>query len=76
MQLSMQSTAAGRVKIDIYTLLGQRVAALANEDAPAGAYEYSWCGRNQGDALVATGVYILHIETPRQKKNFKVIVAK
>lgn len=66
----------GRLKLELYTLLGQKVETLADQEAGAGVYNYSWCGRNRSNELVATGVYILHLEAPDQKKDYKIIVAK
>ncbi|MBI4376381.1 MAG: fibronectin type III domain-containing protein, partial [Elusimicrobia bacterium] len=74
--LELRNPVSGRTKIDIYTLLGQRVATLADADLPAGVYSYSWCGRNNANRVVASGVYLMHIQAPQQKRDVKIIIGK
>jgi hypothetical protein len=74
--IQVQSATAGHLKVVIYTLLGEKVASLSDQDVGVGTYNYSWCGRNNSQQTVATGVYILHIEAPGQRKDFKLGVAK
>ena len=76
MVVEVQSASSGHIKIELYNLLGQKVSTLADADATSGTYVYSWCGRNKANELVATGAYLLRVETPQEKKNFKAIVVK
>ena len=76
MGVNVQTAAAGHVKIEVYTMLGRKVATVADAEAGAGTFNYSWCGRTQDNQLVGTGTYLLRVEAPQQKKNFKVIVVK
>ena len=74
--ISVQVTAAGRLKVKLYTLLGQLVSSWIDQDVGAGSFSYSWCGRNSAGEMVATGGYLLRVEAPDQKKLFKVAVVK
>ncbi|HBT61338.1 MAG TPA: hypothetical protein DEB40_06300, partial [Elusimicrobia bacterium] len=76
MTLDVQATSSGHLKAEIYNYLGQRVASLVNEDIGTGVQSVSWCGKNSSSQLVATGVYILHVEAPNQKKDFKIFIGK
>jgi hypothetical protein len=46
-----------RVKLDVFDVLGQRVATLKNEDMKAGIYKMKWNAVNY-----ASGVYFYRIE--------------
>jgi hypothetical protein len=51
------------VKLTVYTLLGQRVAVLVdNEKRAAGKHTVQWDGRDKAGNLVPSGVYIYKIE--------------
>jgi hypothetical protein len=55
-----------RVKLEIYNLIGQRVASLVNEERNAGSYQVAWT------PAVPSGVYLYRIEaigsdSPSQK---------
>ena len=75
-QLEVDVAAAGHLRSVIYDYTGQRIVSLADRDVTAGVYTYSWCGRNSSGALVSSGVYLLHVEAPGQKKNLKLIILK
>jgi|CXWL01.1.fsa_nt_gi hypothetical protein len=74
--LDIQVAAAGKIKAVVYTLLGQKVAALVDDDAAPGTYSYPWCGRNDAGQVVAVGGYVLRVETPGEKKTLKLAVGK
>ncbi len=75
-QLEVDIAAAGHLTSVVYDYTGQRIVSLADRDVTSGVYTYSWCGRNSSGALVASGIYLLHIEAPGQKKNLKLIILK
>lgn len=74
--LNAQSAASGHMKVELYTGLGRKIMTLADQDIAPGSYTLPWCGKNSSGETVATGVYILHVELPSQKKNFKLGVVK
>ena len=49
---------AGRVKIDIYNTLGQKVRTLVDDVKSAGKYSVVWNGLNDFGDRVASGIYI------------------
>ncbi|NIW44733.1 MAG: T9SS type A sorting domain-containing protein [candidate division Zixibacteria bacterium] len=49
---------AAKVKLEIFNILGQRVAILLNEHKPAGHHEVKFDGRE-----FASGVYFYRIQT-------------
>ncbi len=50
------------IKLNIYNVLGQKVAVLANEAFQPGRYRVNWDGRNVNNQAVGSGVYIYHLE--------------
>jgi flagellar hook assembly protein FlgD len=74
--VEVRVASSGRIKIDLYTLLGQKVLTLADESATIGDYNYRWCARNQSGGLVSSGAYLMHVESPQQKKDYQIIVVK
>ena len=55
---------AGPVKLVIYNVLGQPVRTLVDESRAAGTYKVKWDARDEGGALLSTGVYIAHLSYP------------
>lgn len=47
------------VTVEIYNLVGQKVAQLVTENQVAGYYKLIWDGRNQQGRQVASGLYLL-----------------
>lgn len=45
------------VSIEVFNILGQRVAGLVQQKLPAGQYEVTWQGRNNHGQIVANGIY-------------------
>ena len=54
----------GPVKLVIYNVLGQPVRTLVDESCAAGTYKVKWDARDEGGALLSTGVYIAHLSYP------------
>jgi hypothetical protein len=51
-----------RVRLSIYDLAGRKVRALIEEPRSAGVHEVVWDGRNDAGHMVASGVYLVHLE--------------
>jgi WD40 repeat protein len=51
-----------KARLEIFNLLGQRVAVLANGVLTAGAHTYAWNGRDMNGRLVASGMYYYRLE--------------
>jgi|CXWL01.1.fsa_nt_gi Zn-dependent metalloprotease len=69
-------TGAGRVVIKLFTVTGTYVSTLLDADMPAGKGSLDWNGRNLSGAVVASGVYIVHIDGPGINKTQKVAIVK
>ncbi len=67
---------ASHVKLNIYNVLGQRVRTLVNEPRVAGFHSVLWDGRNNGGALVATGVYLYRLELDQRAFTKKMLLLK
>ena len=55
--------AAGRVRIDIYNLLGQRVRRLLDEGRAPGLQKVRWSGTDDRGAPLSSGVYFYRLTT-------------
>ena len=55
--------AAGRVRIDIFNLLGQRVRRLLDEPRAPGLHKVTWTGTNDRGSPVSSGVYFYRLTT-------------
>ncbi|HPG40718.1 MAG TPA: S8 family serine peptidase [bacterium] len=53
----------GKVSLEIYSILGERIATLVNREHRAGRYEVLWNGRNDSGAQVSSGVYFYKLKT-------------
>ncbi|MGA9115945.1 MAG: FlgD immunoglobulin-like domain containing protein [Bacteroidota bacterium] len=51
-----------KVAVEIFDVLGRRVAALVNDIQPAGYRTVEWNGRNAAGVQVASGVYFYRLE--------------
>lgn len=51
----------GKVTLEIYNVLGQRVRTLVNEAQAAGVYTVEWDGRNGQGVSVGSGVYFCRV---------------
>jgi len=49
---------ASDTKLEVYNILGQRVATLVDEYLNSGEYSFEWDGRN-----VASGIYLYRLTT-------------
>ncbi len=67
---------AGMASIKIYTLQGMLVKTLTHEYLAAGNYTFDWAAVNAGGTLVASGVYLIRVQSPGIDKTQKVVVIK
>ncbi len=62
---------ASRVEISIYSILGQKVATIVNEQYPAGSHAVRWDARN-----LASGMYIYRMQAKGFTQTKKLILLK
>ncbi|MBN2753390.1 MAG: hypothetical protein JXR81_00850 [Candidatus Goldbacteria bacterium] len=65
----------GQVEIRIYDRTGQPVVHFY-EKKPAGAYEFTWDGKDDGGRAAASGIYTVYIKTPLAEKKIKAAVIR
>lgn len=53
---------AGKVRLDIYNILGQKVRTLIETEKPAGMHQVIWNGTDDHGVSVASGIYLYKIE--------------
>lgn len=61
-QIAYSLAEAGRVRLTIYNLLGQKVRSLVDATQATGSYEVRWDGRDEAGRRLATGVYLYRLE--------------
>jgi uncharacterized protein (UPF0218 family) len=49
------------VTLKVYSLLGQEVATLVNDNQAAGYHQVVWMGQNNGGKLVSSGIYFIRM---------------
>ncbi len=53
----------GPVRLTVHDVAGRRVAELVNQVMPSGGHSVSWDGTDAGGRRVASGVYLLRLES-------------
>ena len=74
--ITYQLSSPGPVKLVIYNVLGQPVRTLVDETRGAGTYHVRWDARDDGGALLSTGVYIAHLNYPGGAQNQRLLYLK
>ena len=67
---------AGHVTLEIYNILGERVATPFDDMAPAGVSEVIWDGRNSSGTSVASGIYFYRMKAGDFEKTRKMVLMK
>ena len=57
---------AARVRLEVFNVLGQRVATLVDEERPAGVYTAVWDATDAAGRAVGAGVYFYRLRSARQ----------
>ncbi|OGS20249.1 MAG: hypothetical protein A2252_00720 [Elusimicrobia bacterium RIFOXYA2_FULL_39_19] len=69
-------TQSGHVKIEVYDLKGTLLHTLVDEDRAPQVYIDGWDGRDKVSNVVASGIYLIHIEGPGISQTKKVCIIK
>ncbi len=64
------------VKLEIFNVLGQKVATLIDRKMAAGKYEIRWEGKRANGEAVASGVYLYHLKAGDYEKVRKMILLR
>jgi len=66
----------GRVKIEIFNILGQRVTTLLDECLPAGHKRVNWDGKDDRGARVSSGIYLYRVQTAEFSEAKKMLLLR
>lgn len=66
----------GRVTLDVYNVLGQKVRTLVNQDMASGTHEADWDGRDGNGNTMSTGVYFYRIQAKDFVSTRKMVMIK
>lgn len=64
------------VTLEIYNMLGQKIATLINEHRPAGFQQIVWDGKDNAGRVVGSGVYFYHIKSDRFEATKKLVLLR
>jgi hypothetical protein len=67
---------AGRVRLTVEDVRGGRVATLVEREQATGGHEVAWDGRDAGGQPVASGVYVVSLESDGQTRTRRIVLAK
>ncbi len=67
---------ASKVRLDIYNVKGQLVRTLLNGDMPAGMHSVLWDGRDNNNAVVASGVYFYRLSSINNVQTKRMLLMK
>jgi M6 family metalloprotease-like protein len=74
--IAFELASAGPVRLTIYGLDGRRVIDLVREELPAGPHAVSWQGRDGDGRQVASGTYLLQLQTREGAYNSRMTLVK
>lgn len=74
--ISYDLTANSEVRIDVYDILGQKLATLVNEKQNAGSYSVIWNATDNQGAQVSAGVYFVKFSADNFEQTHKMILVK
>jgi len=63
-------------RVEVYDVMGRRVAVLVNDTKRAGTHRVRWNGQAQGSQPVASGVYLIRLKTEKATQVKKVTVVR
>jgi len=76
MTLNYSLATSGHVRAALYTLQGEPVKVLVDQEQGVGTFSVPWTGVNEGGLNVASGIYLLYIAAPGVKQTMKVAVLR
>jgi sugar lactone lactonase YvrE len=64
------------VRLEIFDVSGRRVRTLLRRRMPAGVHRILWDGRNDSGQRVASGLYLMRLETPAGRRIRRLVVLR
>ncbi len=74
--ISFSVESSRQVRVAVYDLSGRRIASLAEGEFPAGTHTIAWDGTDSSGRSVASGTYLMKMETPGYVKSEKVMLVR
>jgi immune inhibitor A len=68
--------ASGLVSLEVYNIIGEKVATLLNDVVSAGVVSINWDGKSDSGYPLASGVYLCRLETEESAETKKMILLK
>jgi len=75
-QIHFTLTASRQVNLDIFDLLGRRIAVLANRHFESGEHTFTWYGRDDDGHLVPSGTYLIRMEAEDYVETQKIMLVR
>ncbi|HBZ00771.1 MAG TPA: hypothetical protein DEO84_05550 [candidate division Zixibacteria bacterium] len=75
-QISFKLPKADHVRLDIFDMLGRKVATLADGQYMAGEHRVSWTGVSDAGEHLASGVYFYKLKTENIDQTHKIMMLK
>ena len=66
----------GKVTLDVFNLLGQRVARLYDGERQPGRFRVEWDGSNSAGGRVSSGVYFYRLQVGKESQTKKMVLVK
>jgi hypothetical protein len=66
----------GIIKLEIYDILGNKIAEPVNEYFSAGSHNIEWVARNSNGASLPSGIYFAKLQWEGKQKSIKIIFMK
>ena len=67
---------ATRVTLAIYDVMGREVARLVDGSMEPGAHSVEWNGQDQAGRGLPSGVYIVNLTTPQDRRSIRMLLVK
>ncbi len=75
-RISYSVEKAGKVTLEVYNILGQKVKTLVNDTKEAGSHSVVWNGQDSAGNSVASGLYFYRMKSGTYSKTSKMILMK
>ena len=67
---------SGKVKVQIYNILGQEIITLVNEEQTPGRKSVTWDGHDKFSRNISSGIYFYTLEAGNYIKTRKLVLVK
>ena len=74
--ISYNLSQAGKIKLEVFNVKGQKIKTLVNEYQDAGKYNVNWQGKDELNRNAASGVYLYQLTTGEYTITRKMILLK